>query len=171
MEQALEVYEIARKYDPTNKQLEEMAEKCAQDLLVNDKGYGKGAMPFGDLFMKGYGREEQNPLGLGGLAKAESDPKVAKWLKDDIMFRNQFDMLKHNPNMILQLMGTDPRWMEVFKILTGVDLGAFGEAKRAEQEENAKREAELKEKMEQQEREREEQRKRQEFESLPDDKK
>ena len=87
------------------------------------------------------------------------------------MFRNQFDMLKHNPNMILQLMGTDPRWMEVFKILTGVDLGAFGEAKRKEQEENAKREAELKEKMEQQEREREEQRKRQEFESLPDNKK
>lgn len=42
--------------------------------------------------------------------------------------------------MILQLMGTDPRWMEVFKILTGVDLGAFGEAKRKEQEESTKRE-------------------------------
>jgi hypothetical protein len=65
-----------------------MAEKCAQDLLVNDRGYAKGEMPFGDFFMKGHGREEQNPLGLGGLAKAESDPKVAKWLKDDIMFRN-----------------------------------------------------------------------------------
>ena len=73
--------------------------------------------------MKGHGREEQNPLGPGGLAKAENDPKVAKWLKDDIMFRNQFDMCKRDPNMLMQLMGQDPRWMEVFKILTGVDLG------------------------------------------------
>jgi len=36
--------------------------------------------------------------------------------------------------MILQLMGSDPRWMEVFKILTGVDLQAFSEAKQKEQE-------------------------------------
>jgi hypothetical protein len=45
-------------------------------------------MPFGDLFMKGYGREEQNPLGAGGIAKCENDPKISKWLKEDIMFRN-----------------------------------------------------------------------------------
>jgi hypothetical protein len=111
-----------------------MYEKCQSDLLTEDRGFTKGQMPFGDFFMKGYGREEQNPLGLGGLAKAESDPRVAKWLKEDIMFRNQFDMLKMNPNMILQLMGSDPRWMEVFKILTGVDLQAFSEAKQKEQE-------------------------------------
>lgn len=88
LEQALEFYETARKYDPNNAQLIEMIEKCGQEMLVNEKGYAKGEMPFGDFFMKGYGREEQNPLGLGGLAKAESDPKVAKWLKEDIMFRN-----------------------------------------------------------------------------------
>jgi len=140
-------------------------------LLVNDKGYSKGEMPFGDFFMKGYGREEQNPLGLGGLAKAESDPRVAKWLKEDIMFRNQFEMLKHNPNMIMQLMGTDPRWMEVFKILTGVDLAAFGEAKRKEQEEQAKRQEELKEKMEKEAKEKEEARKRAEFDAMPEDEK
>ena len=78
-----------------------MYEKCQSDLLTEDRGFAKGQMPFGDFFMKGYGREEQNPLGLGGLAKAESDPRVAKWLKEDIMFRNQFDMLRMNPNMIL----------------------------------------------------------------------
>lgn len=43
-------------------------------------------------------------------------------------------MLKLNPNMIMQLMGTDPRWMEVFKILTGVDLAAFGEAQRKDKD-------------------------------------
>lgn len=100
-------------------------------------------MPFGDLFMKGYGREEQNPLGLGGLAKAEADPKIAKWLKEDIMFRNQFDLCKRDPNMIMQLIGQDPRWMEVFKILTGVDLAAFAEAKQKEDSENKKRQEEI----------------------------
>jgi len=120
-----------------------MYEKCQSDLLTEDRGFTKGQMPFGDFFMKGYGREEQNPLGLGGLAKAESDPRVAKWLKEDIMFRNQFDMLKMNPNMILQLMGSDPRWMEVFKILTGVDLQAFSEAKQKEQELHEKQQADM----------------------------
>jgi hypothetical protein len=51
-------------------------------------------MPFGDMFMKGFGNEKQNPLGLGGLAAAEANPMIAKWLKEDIIFRNQFDMCK-----------------------------------------------------------------------------
>lgn len=98
--------------------------------------------------MKGYGKEEQNPLGLGGLAKAEADPRVAQWLKDDVMFRNQFDLCKRDPNQIMQLMGSDPRWMEVFKILTGVDLAAFSEAKQKESEVNAAKREEMEKNME-----------------------
>ena len=94
LEEALTSYEAARKLDPQNVQLAEMYEKCQSDLLTDDRGFAKGQMPFGDFFMKGYGREEQNPLGLGGMAKAENDPKIAKMLKEDIMFRNQFDMVK-----------------------------------------------------------------------------
>lgn len=98
-------------------------------------------MPFGNMF--GGQGSKQNPLGLGGLAKLESDPKVAKWLKDDIIFRNQFDMLKQNPNMILQLMGSDPRWMEIFKMLTGVDLGAMAEMQQQKEAEKTKRDEEM----------------------------
>lgn len=136
-----------------------MAEDCAQEVLVKERGFAKGDMPFGDFFMKGYGREEQNPLGVGGLARAENDPKVAKWLKEDIMFRNQFDMLKRDPNMIMQLMGSDPRWMEVFKLLTGVDLAAFSDAKQKEAEEVAKKREEMEKIMEETRKKEEEKRK------------
>lgn len=121
--------------------------------------------------MKGYGREEQNPLGLGGLAKAESDPKIAKWLKEDIMFRNQFDLCKRDPNMIMQLMQQDPRWMEVFKLLTGIDLGAFAEAKHKEDEEKKKKKEEMDKIKEQMMREQEEKRKQEEFEKMPEEEK
>lgn len=43
--------------------------------------------------------------------------------------------------MLLQAIQTDPRFMEVFKELTGIDLGAMGEA-RAKQEEEDKEAAE-----------------------------
>jgi hypothetical protein len=39
------------------------------------------------------------------------------------------DLVKANPGMIMQLMGSDPRWMEVFKVMTGVDLGSLSEQK------------------------------------------
>jgi hypothetical protein len=45
--------------------------------------------------------------------------------------------------MIMQLIGQDPRWMEVFKVLTGIDLGAFAEAKQKDKEETEKRNAEM----------------------------
>lgn len=80
--------------DPSNAQLSELAEQCAAELLTKDRGFSQGQMPFGDMFMKGFGNEKQNPLGLGGLAAAEANPMIAKWLKEDIMFRNQFDMCK-----------------------------------------------------------------------------
>ena len=103
--EAVQIYEQAQKLDPTNAQLNQLAEACAQEALSKEMGYGKAEMPFGDFYMKGHGREEQNPLGAGGLAKAENDPKIAKWLKEDVMFRNQFDLCKQNPNMMMQLMG------------------------------------------------------------------
>ena len=56
--------------------------------MVKNQGFSKGQMPFGDLFMKGHGREDLNPFGPAGLEKCEADPKIAKWLKDDINFRN-----------------------------------------------------------------------------------
>lgn len=31
-------------------------------------------------------------------------------------------MMQQDPNMMMQLVQTDPRFMHVFKVLTGVDL-------------------------------------------------
>lgn len=72
------------------------------------------------------------------MAKAEADPKIAQWLKDDVQFRNMFEMCKQNPQMLMQLMQTDPRFMEVFKAMTGLDLAAMSADRQASQEENEK---------------------------------
>lgn len=44
------------------------------------------------------------------------------------MFRNQFEMVRMNPNMIMSMIGKDPRWMEVFKVMTGLDLSMLNKA-------------------------------------------
>jgi hypothetical protein len=33
-----------------------------------------------------------------------------------------FEMCKQNPQMMMQLMQADPRFMDIFKELTGIDL-------------------------------------------------
>lgn len=63
-----------------------------------------------------------------------------------------FDMCMMNPQMLMQAMQVDPRFMEVFKELTGLDLGKMGEerakADEEEKEDTAKREAEQKKRAE-----------------------
>ena len=48
-----------------------------------------------------------------------------------------FDMCMMNPQMLMQAMQTDPRFMEVFQELTGLDLRSMGE-ERAKHEEESK---------------------------------
>jgi hypothetical protein len=55
------------------------------------------------------------------MAKLYANPRIAKYFEDP-KFRNTFEMCKQNPQMFFQLMQMDPRLMDVFKELTGVDL-------------------------------------------------
>lgn len=38
------------------------------------------------------------------------------------MFKNKWEGCQEDPQMMMQLIQTDPRFMDVFKELTGVDL-------------------------------------------------
>lgn len=41
---------------------------------------------------------------------------------DDPDFKNKWELCKMNPQFLMQLMQQDPRFMEVFKVSTGIDL-------------------------------------------------
>ena len=80
--------------------------------------------------------------GMGGLfneeaeAKLKANPRIAKYFEDP-QFKNTFALCKIQPQMLMQVMQSDPRFMDVFKELTGVDLMAMGEQKAKNEEQRA----------------------------------
>jgi hypothetical protein len=48
-------------------------------------------------------------------------PRIAKYFEDP-KFKNLFELCQANPQMLMQVMQMDPRFMDVFKELTGIDL-------------------------------------------------
>lgn len=94
------------------------------------------------------------PGGMGGgadglfsaanLAKVRSNPKIAKYFEDP-KFKNLFELCQQNPQMLMQVMQMDPRFVDVFSALTGVDLNELQKDRaenQAQQEEIRKKEAE-----------------------------
>lgn len=85
-------------------------------------------------------------------AKLKNDPRTKKFFEDP-MFVNmwsQMGQLKTNPQLMMQLFQSDPRMMECFKVLTGIDLMDVQEkemkARAQDEEEKKKRKAELEKK-------------------------
>ena len=79
-------------------------------------GGGMGGMPG----MGGMG----GPGGMFGPqseAKLKQNPRIAKYFEDP-QFRNLWQQSQQNPQMMMQLVQSDPRFIEVFKELTGIDL-------------------------------------------------
>ena len=124
MHDAIEMYEAAEKVEHDAAQVEKLKHALGQEIIRRRQMGDNDDLPpnMATMGMPGGG----NPFGAEGMAKAEADPKIAQWLKDDVQFRNMFDMCKQNPQMLMQLMQTDPRFMEVFKAMTGLDLAAMG---------------------------------------------
>lgn len=54
-------------------------------------------------------------------AKLKANPRIAKYFEDPI-FNNKWLMCQQDPQMMMQLIQSDPRFMDVFKELTGIDL-------------------------------------------------
>ena len=79
-------------------------------------------------------------------AKLKSDPKTAKHFADP-QFAALWNMLKQQPQMMMQMFQSDPRLMDCFQVLTGINLMDMQEQelkKKADEEEaNKKRKEEL----------------------------
>ena len=54
-------------------------------------------------------------------AKLRAHPRISKYFEDP-QFNNMWQMCQQNPQMLMQLIQSDPRFMDVFKELTGIDL-------------------------------------------------
>ena len=50
-----------------------------------------------------------------------ANPRIAGYFQDP-KFRNSFEMCKKDPQIMMQMIQMDPRFMDVFKELTGIDL-------------------------------------------------
>lgn len=98
-DEALKDYEKGISLDPENAQLKQGLEKCKKDKA----------------------EEEQGMFGPSAMAKLMQNPRIAGYFKDP-MFSNTFELVKRDPQMLMQVMQKDPRFMDVFKELTGVDL-------------------------------------------------
>lgn len=90
---------------------------------------GMGGMPgMGGMGGMGGGPPGGGAGGLGGMlggpeaeAKLKANPRIAKYFEDP-QFAAKYAMCNQNPQMLMQIIQTDPRFMDVFKELTGVDL-------------------------------------------------
>jgi len=147
-EEAKEVFNKGLEIEPTNQQI--------VDALANlDKP----------------SEAEQNPFfNAEALAKLQADDKT-KHLFSDPDFMNKFNFCKANPQMFMQLMQTDPRFMTVFQVVTGIDLqnmqGSPMQQNEQMEELKNKREAEEKKHKE----EEETRKKKEEEDDLPDEEK
>ena len=103
-DEAIQDYETGIKLDPENAQLKQGYEQCKQD---KESGAGAG--------------EEDGMFGPSAMVKLMSNPRIANYFKDP-QFRTKFEFLKKDPQMMMQVIQTDPRFMDVFKELTGIDL-------------------------------------------------
>ena len=55
------------------------------------------------------------------MMKLMANPRIAAYFKDP-QFRTKFEFIQKDPQMMMQVIQTDPRFMDVFKELTGIDL-------------------------------------------------
>jgi len=85
---------------------------------------GMGGMPGMGGMGGGMGGGD-GPFSPAKLAAIKTNPKFAAYFQD-VKFKNMFDMCCMNPQMMMQFMMQDPRMMEIFKELTGIDLMEIG---------------------------------------------
>lgn len=149
-DEAKEVYNKGLEVDPNNAQIKEALEN-----LDKPSGPAGGENPF------------FTPEAMGKLMTNE---KTKKYLEDPD-FKAKFELCKVNPQMMMQLMQSDQRFMEVFQVVTGIDLAAMQEKQFEDQskteETKKQREAEEKKKKE----EEEARKKKEEEEKLPQEEK
>ena len=98
-------------------------------------------------------KENNNPF-MKNFSKLYTDPRTSKYMTDP-QFVNLLQYAIKDQNMLIQMMQSDPRFMDVFSVLSGLDLSKMQEnvqkdQKKNEEEEHKRklREEELKKKQE-----------------------
>jgi hypothetical protein len=77
----------------------------------------------------GQGRGASLGAILGGPeaeSKLKQNPRIAKYFEDP-QFYQMWQACSQNPQMLMQVIQTDPRFMDVFKELTGIDFNEVQE--------------------------------------------
>lgn len=85
-------------------------------------------------------KEDSNPFAKN-FHKLYTDPKTSKYMSDPA-FVNLLQMGMKDTNLLTGMLGKDPRFMDVFSVLTGMDFGKMGEEQTKtgkEREEDQKR--------------------------------
>ena len=117
IDEALKIYKLGLEKEPENKQLKDAINEIEQNL--------------NNPFMKNY-------------PKLFTDPRTANLMKDP-QFRNLIDYAMKDQKILLQMIQTDPRFMDVFSVLSGIDLTKMNEEAR-EAEKKRKEEEDKKKK-------------------------
>ena len=94
-----------------------------------------------------------NPF-LKNYSKLYTDPRTAS-LMSDPQFKNLVDFAMRDQKVLLQMIQTDPRFMTVFSVLTGIDMEKMNEDVQKASEER-KKEEEKKKKEEEEKKQKEE---------------
>lgn len=114
--------------------------------------------------------EEDGFFNAESMAKLMADPET-RVMFDDLDFKNKFEFCKNNPQMMMQLMQTDPRFMTVFKVATGIDLGMMQQNQFGNQQNMEERKQKYEEDQKKREAAEEERRKKEEEDQLPNEEK
>ncbi len=134
IDEALQVYNLGLEKDPNNEQIKNAIKEIEQN---------------------------NNPL-LKNYQKLFTDPRTANYMKDP-QFKNLLDFAMRDQKVLLDVMQKDPRFMDVFSVLTGLDLNKMNEdAREAEQKRKSEEEKKKKEDEERKKKEEEERKKKEE---------
>ena len=117
LQEALDTYKLGLEKDKTNAQLLEASQEL--EAQINNP------------FLKNY-------------PKLFTDPRTAPLMQDP-QFRNLIDFAMKDQKILMQMLQTDPRFMTVFSVLTGIDLEKMNEDVRKHSEERKKEEEKKKE--------------------------
>ena len=126
IDEALQVYKLGLEKDPNNEQIKNAINEIEQN---------------NNPFMKNY-------------HKLFTDPRTANLMKDP-QFKNLLDYAMRDQKFLLDIMQKDPRFMDVFSVLTGLDLTKMNEEAR-EAEEKRKNDEEKKKKEDEERKKKEE---------------
>lgn len=145
---AIEAYKEGLKVDPSNEQIKESLQLLEDEMSSEDN-------PF---------------FNAETMTKLMMNEKTRGYFADPD-FKMKFELCKKNPQMFMQMMQMDKKFMDVFQVITGLDLEMMQKTREEDEKfsevrKKAKEEEEAKKKQEEEER-----KKKEEEEALPDDEK